>query len=242
MRARRQVWSRTGRPCSGDQGFESAFLQQRVTYEPENEINSADSAATVFSPENAAIATRALNSALCCFRLQRVDAALLNPLGDYGQWAIVPAPTFEPVFADQHGVDVPRATDAPTWSGSSARSWNRSMERLSRTPRTGSGGGAPAPVSPCATVPSWCTPGKREIGRYRGEWGQEREQRDGKLGILRPIEHFSLRRRAQSGGALNAPPIRACAFEMMGLPTQSAVELSRSRDRRRAAALRVTRE
>jgi hypothetical protein len=33
MRARRQEWSRTGRPCSGDQGFESGFLQRGVSIE-----------------------------------------------------------------------------------------------------------------------------------------------------------------------------------------------------------------
>jgi hypothetical protein len=38
--------------------------------------NSADSSARVFSPESAAIATRALNSALCCFSLR----PLLTPL------------------------------------------------------------------------------------------------------------------------------------------------------------------
>jgi hypothetical protein len=48
---------RTLNMSAGDRWFESCSLQQRVTYEPENEINSAASAATVFSFENAAIAT-----------------------------------------------------------------------------------------------------------------------------------------------------------------------------------------
>ena len=42
--------------------------------------NSADSAATVFSPENAAIATRALNSALRCFRFMPTSHALSGPV------------------------------------------------------------------------------------------------------------------------------------------------------------------
>src|SRR6266446_9721696 len=35
MRARRQGWSRIRRPCSGEQGFESAFLQRGVRCEPD---------------------------------------------------------------------------------------------------------------------------------------------------------------------------------------------------------------
>jgi hypothetical protein len=65
----------TASPSRRDRQFESPFLQQRVTYEPENEINSAASAATVFSFENAAIATRALNSALCCFHFMPTSHA-----------------------------------------------------------------------------------------------------------------------------------------------------------------------
>src|SRR5947209_15933262 len=40
--------------------------------------NSADSSARVFSPESAAIATRALNSALCCFLLMPTSHAPLD--------------------------------------------------------------------------------------------------------------------------------------------------------------------
>src|SRR6202040_3175845 len=40
--------------------------------------NSADSSARVFSPESAAIATRALNSALCCFLLMPTSYAPLD--------------------------------------------------------------------------------------------------------------------------------------------------------------------
>ena len=40
--------------------------------------NSADSAPRVFSPESAAIATRALNSALCCFLLMTTSHAPLD--------------------------------------------------------------------------------------------------------------------------------------------------------------------
>src|SRR5580704_17788541 len=39
MRARRQGWSRTRRPFSGDHGFESAFLQHGVCCEPNFFVN-----------------------------------------------------------------------------------------------------------------------------------------------------------------------------------------------------------
>src|ERR1700751_5958038 len=78
--------------------------------------NSADSSARVFSPESAAIATRALNSALCCFLLMPTSLAPLDcsafrlslcpktrsrrTMRSCGQLYLVSAPKSKPLDAD----------------------------------------------------------------------------------------------------------------------------------------------